>query len=407
MAKFMKKSLMCTLALVLLLTSVPFTAKAATSMLPYSYSWTDSSTSKIVHQFYEYNNSKNTFSITKRVSSKGNYIYNSNDELIFAESKGSSVQYIGFDEKGTLLVIAKDGSIYGSSNLKVFLQLVKNVNATSFNYSIDDLIVSVQTTSGTLSVSSFKLMDEAVIEETEQQTETPVVNKVKNRIEQTENSAGEMVYTAFKNGKSYMTIIVKNAKVLNVTANVRLSDNLVGAKFLGIDESYNVYMYENNGSLYRFKYGSWYSAQKIALNGNFRSCSRNENGFISSITTTQKTYSIKQLTTDSKWKASRTYAVNKGSYSTMYIKGSAKSNTLSIKDKVLTLNGKTVAKNVSKFYFVNKKSFIYSKGSTLYKATLNKPKSVSKVTTKLKKVTLKNGLAKKVVLKSGKSIKLG
>ena len=401
MTNFVKKSLLCTFVLILLLALLPTTnVYASSTMPPHGYTWKDSSTNKLVYQYNTYNSSKGYYTTSKTVYSDGKNIYNSKNELIFANTNGS----VGYDEKGTLLVVSANGTLYGSSNLKVFQALLEGKNATYFKYSVDNIVTSVKTSDGMVSVSSFKLTQEA-LPGSNSETET-VINKAKNRVDQTENSAGEMVFKAYKNGKAYMTIIVDGPRVLNNTAKVRLSDTLIGAKFLGIDSSYNVYMYENNGSLYRFKHGSWHSAQKIALKGNFKSCEKDKNGFVTKISLANKTYTIKQLTTDSKWKANRTYAVNKDSYSTMYIKNSSKSNTLSLKDKVLQLNGKTVAKNVGKFYFVNNKRFVYTKGTTLYEASINKPKATEKVTSKFKKVTLKNGLAVKAVLKNGKTIKL-
>lgn len=406
MKNFIKKSLMCTLALLLMVTSIPITALAANDLPPYGYTWEDSSSGETVYQYYEYNQKKGTFSISKRVSSKGNYVYNANGDLIFSSSKGSSSKYIGFDEDGTLIIIAQDGSVYASENLKVFQQVLKKCNATTLKYNVDDLVTSVKTKKGTVSVSNFQFEPE-VLDKNEVEKEEVVVNKAKNRVDQTENSAGEMVYLVYKDGKLHMKLVVGETKVLNETADVRLSDTLVGAKFLGVDYSYNVYMYETNGCLYRFKYGEWYSAQKIALSGNFRSCSRDDNGFISKISTNNKTYTIEQLTTDSKWKATRTYAVNKESYATLYIKGSAKSHTLTLSDEaVLQLDGTTVAKNVDEFYFVNKTYFVYSKDSKLYKASLSNPTDATRVTSKFKEITLKNGLATTALLTTGKTLKL-
>lgn len=406
MKNSIKKSLTLLIALVLMLTSIPITAMAATETAPYGYTWEDSSSGKTIYQFYEYDNKHDTFSVTKRVSAKGNYIYSAAGDLIFSSSKGNSSKYIGFDEDGTLIIIAQDGSVYASENLKVFQQVLKKCNASSLNFNLDDLVTSVKTQKGTVSVSNFQLQVE-VLDENKFPEQEVVVKKAKNRVDQTENSAGEMVFKAYKDGKHYMTLIVGKNKVLNETAEVRLSDTLKGAKFLGIDTNYNVYMYETNGSLYRFKYGEWYSAQKIALSGTFKSCSRDDNGFLSKVVTTNATYAIDQLTTDSKWIAKQTYAVNKDTYATLYIKNSAKSHTLSIDDDdVLYLDGTYITKNVDEFYFVNKSSFVYIKGTKLYKASISDPSTATRITSKFEEAHLTNGLIKKVTLTTGASLNL-
>ena len=85
MTNFVKKSLLCTFVLILLLALLPATnVYASSTMPPHGYTWKDSSTNKLVYQYNTYNSSKGYYTTSKTVYSDGKNIYNSKNELIFA-----------------------------------------------------------------------------------------------------------------------------------------------------------------------------------------------------------------------------------------------------------------------------------------------------------------------------------
>ena len=280
--------------------------------------------------------------------------------------------------------------------------------AMNLNYNYDDLAETVTTTSGTLNLSTLYPTVPAppTVPTIPNQ---PGTIKTNNRVEIYANSAGEMVYTAYNGTKVKVSITVSNdgLKILNTTNDVRLSDTLKGVKFMGIDSSYNVYMYETNGTLYRFVFGSWYSAEKIVLDGNFKTMRIDENGFLSTIITDKTTYSIKQLTPSTKWEASYTYAVTKDVYATLYTKGSAKSTTLMLIDGILTLNGKEVDDKVTAFGFISDTKFCYIRNGKAYTAPISDPTDYHRLCSDAVSFKMNDvGLVTKIVLSTGKVIKV-
>jgi hypothetical protein len=345
------------------------------------------------------------YQCTREFYSKSTIVYKSGGTVFQSNSAGTGAKYNGFDAEGNFYVITKSGELKCSDTSGKVTTLLAS-GAISLSYDCDDLAYIVRTTVGNKYLDGLTSAPDIDYDINDP---LPTENKSAERVEIYTNSANEQVSDCYKNNKKIMSIIVSSngSKILNDTANVRLSDTLKGAKFLGVDSSYNVYCYEVSGVLYRFKYGAWYSAEKLSLTGNFKSYKLDDNGFISKVVTTKASYTVKQLTTSSKWKASKTYVVSKSNYATMYVKGSTKSYTLLLSNGTLTLNGKKVATNVSKYGFVTAKKIAYIKNGTVYTASVGKPTKSTKICTKAKSFKATSvGLLNKVVLSSGKTKKL-
>lgn len=395
------KKLVIWLLVTCMLVSViaPTTAFAADTS-PYGYTYDDAATYRTIYKYYRYDTNKKTYVLDREFYSKGSYLYKSNGTLITSNSLGAGSKYQCFDTAGNFYSILKDLSVSKVDITGKIIDLNLK-NAVKFNYNSDDLGISVSTKDG-----NFYLSNLAPAPETDDDEDTQVpttVSKPKNRVDVYTNSAGELVYDGYQNSNLKTRIIVSsNGKsVLNATNKVRLTDTLKGAKFIGFDTSYNVYLTEGN-SLYRFISGNWYSAQRMALNGSYKSFKRDDNGFISKVVTSNASYTISQLTTPNKWRASKTYAVSKGNYTTLYIKGSTSSHTLSLKSKSLYLDGKKVASGVSKFGFINSKKFAFIKtNKNVYTATLTKPSKAKKVYSGGKSFKTSSGLTTKVVTTKG------
>lgn len=386
------------LIIVMLGITTPVPANAADTS-PYGYTYDDSANFRTVYKFYCWSSSKNNYGLAKEFYSKGSYVYTANGVLICNNSKSNGALYNGFDENGNFFIITKDSSVVKIDTTNKVTTLLEK-GATHLNYNADELAYSVGTSNGNVYLSNLNPAPE-----TDNDTYTePVVQKASNRVEIYTNSANELVYEAYKNNKIQTKLVVSSngSSVLNATAKVRLTDTLKGAKFVGFDTSYNVYLYEK-GTLYRFKEGNWYSPQKLALSGNYKSFQKDENGFVTKIVTSQTSYTMKQLTTSSKWKATKTYVVSKSGYKTLYIKGSVTSNTLALSSGVLTLNGKKVSRSVKNYGFVGSKKIIYmKKNGVVYTASLSKPTKAKKLCTKGKSFKCSSvGLVTKVLTSKG------
>ena len=391
---------MLTIAFVIALACLTSITAFAKTNAPYGFTYDDSASGKTIYQYYSYSQALNRYVPTCKFYSNGLYVYTENGVLVCNTSAGSGSRYNGFDEKGNFYIVTSSGQLTCIDSRKQTKVLLES-GTVKLNYNSDDIAITVSTTSGTKSLSTLEIVPDS---DNDDDYTTPVVTKSKNRVDVYTNSANELVYEAFNNGKVKTQIIVSNngKKVLNATNGVRLSDTLVGAKFLGFDSSYNVYLYENNGTLYRFKSGSWYSAEKLSLSGTYKNFKKDENGFISKIVSTNGSYTIKQLTNSNKWKANKTYTVKKSGYITLYTKGSSKSNTLTLKSRHLSLNGKKIATGVTKYGFTSSRKIIYIKNGKAYTSTLSNPSKAKKVCLKAKNLTTnKYGLVTKVVMAQG------
>jgi hypothetical protein len=407
MIKTSKKTIRNLLTLVLAVVmafSVMSVPVYAASTDPYGFTYDDAATGKTWYRYYSYNASSKNYTPVREFYSRGSSVYTSKGVLVANNSNGSGSRYNGFGTDGKFYWITSSGSLT-VSNLDNTVSVLLESGATKLNYSDSELAITVTTTSGTKSLST--LQDVPATDDNDYIVPDKTVSK--NRVEIYTNSAGEMVYDAYSDGKLKTKIIIsKNeSKVLNATAGVRLTDTLSGAKFVGFDTSYNVYLVEGS-TLYRFKQGKWYQAEKLALNGAFSSFKRDDNSFISKIVTSKDSYTIKQLTTSSKWKASKTYAVKKSGYQTLYTKGSTTSNVLKLSSGKLSLNGKQIATGVKSYGFVSGKKFIYITSKNIaYTATLSSPKKTTKVCSKVKSLTYSSvNLVTKVKLSNGKTQKI-
>lgn len=400
MSKFKSSTIrnLLTLALVFALvfgTTVP--TFAATTPAPYGFTYDDTAEGKTMYKFYKWSSKEDSYLPTRVFYSKGNYVFTSAGVLVCNTSIGNGSYYNGFDSLGNFYVITKSGALNKvDTNNKVTVLLTSG--AIKLNYNTDDIATTVKTTTGSKSLPTLANVPETDDDDT---YNPPTVAKQKNRVDMYTNSAGELVYEAFYNNKLKTQIVVRGTKVVNTTAKVRLTDILSGAKFVGFDTSYNVYLYEK-GILYRFKSGSWYSAERLSLSGTYKSFKKDSNGFISKVVTTKSSYTIKQLTTSSKWKASKTYAVRKSGYVTLYSKGSSRSNTLTLKSSKLSLNGKLIATGVKYYGFTPSKKIIYLKNGSVYTAYISKPKSPKKFCSKARSLYANSiGLVTKVTLNHG------
>lgn len=371
----------------------------AASRDPYGFTYDETFSGKTIYQYHSYSLKDDNFKV-REFYSKGTYVYRSSDkQLVLNNTTASGSKFNGFDDEGNFYCICSDTSLV-KTDINNKSKIVLEKGAKSLNYNSDDLVTTVTTESGRLYINTLNPAPD--VDDGDDYDYTPP-SRPSNRVDIYTNSAGELVYEAYKESRLLTQIVISaNGKnVLNSTDKVRLSDTLKGAKFLGFDTKYNVYLWEPN-SLYRFKAGHWYSAEKMQLSGSYKSFKKDTNGFISMVVTSNGSYTIQQLTTSKKWKASKTYVVQKSGYATLYIKGSTASHTLTLKSNSLKLDGKKIASNVRKYAFVSGTKLIYMKGSNVFVAALKSPKKAIKLFKNGKNFKKNsNGLVKQVVTTKG------
>lgn len=390
---------------------------ATVTKAPYGYSWVDDNTSNKHIQFYEFDKNLNSYRITRRVMMKNKNLYSNSGALLY-----TSVKEAGYSSAGDLYVILSTGNVekmtYAGKKASY------KVDAIKLNFDAEDLVTTILVTGkGNVKLSDLANVanptptpspspspSPAPVSPTPTPTNpspTPTPSKAKNRVERTDSN-GNQIVRAYKDNKKKLQLYVSGSKILNETNGVRLSDTVKGAKFLGIDTGYNVYLSEINGKLYKFKFGNWYSAEVVNIDGDVKSVINNNNGFITAIKTAKGTeYKISELNKSGAWVAKKTYAVNKGSYVTLYTKGSSKSKTLNLKNGTLYLNGKKVSTKVTKFGFVNAKKFVLIKSGKVYTASIASPTKLKAVNSK-KKGTIKPGKLGLITTATigGKAVKL-
>lgn len=410
----MKKTIMSlALAFCLIIGMCP-TALASSETDPYGFYYDEASLGRTMYEYYVYDRREDSHIIAKTFYSIGNSVYTGNGELVTNSSAGSGALYNGFATNGDFYFITSSGSLIRVDSAG--RQSVQySSGAISLSYTSDDLAEIVQTTSGNKYLSNLSGAPSGTPGTPGNNNNNKPGSKT-SRVEMYTNTSGEMVRDAYELGNLKVSIVVsKDGKsVLNATYGVRLSDTLKGAKFLGFDTSYNVYLYEKNGTLYRFTFGNWYSAECVRLDSKFKTFRTDQNGFISTIITEKSSYTIGQLTdtVNNKWVAKETYAVVKDTYTTLYTKGSVESNTLMWDDGSLYLNGIVVApkivaglitSNIGDFGFISDKEFCYIRENMVFICSIyDRPEDGWCYCTDAKSLRTNDvGLVNQVVLRNG------
>lgn len=422
----MRKNLIsCVITLILAVTFALGTcpvAFAASTNDPYGFTYDDSASGKTMYKYYAFSAKDNHYTPTKTFYSVGNTVYTSGGQAVLTSSAGSGSRYNGFSADGTFYMITNGGGLV-SINASNSIGTVYSSGAIRLVYNTDDIAYAIETASGNVALTPGTTLTPSIPGTTPGTNpgtppgNNPTTPTNQNRVELYTNSAGEYVYNAYEAGVIKLTLAVSSdeQQVLNVTNSVRLTDTLKGAKFLGMDTAFNVYLYEtreNGGSLYCFLYGNWYAAQKIELDSAFKKLEKNENGFISAIITEKSRYPIigseNNNGTYNQWVATHTYAVSKETYSTMYIKNSTKSYTLMLVNGALTLDGVILSNGVTRFGFISESTCCYITNGTVFTVSLNNPTAThqyicfSAANFKTNEV----GLVTSIVLSTGETIKI-
>lgn len=163
-------------------------------------------------------------------------------------------------------------------------------------------------------------------------------------------------YDAYKNNKLVISTACKNANVWLETYQLLLSETCVGAKFVGYSHDYHTVLYDQDGTVYAFAYGDYNRAIPISLGEEIKSYTKDDNGFIESITTSKKTYNLDSLlgeydNDDFIWMGNIEYVTNSTSKSTAYDDDNEVIATLKKSNNYLYYNGEKLDNSYKPTYF--------------------------------------------------------
>ena len=220
-------------------------------------------------------------------------------------------------------------------------------------------------------------------------------SKSSSKVEEWKDSAGQH---HFKFGKN--EVIVDGKKIyLN---DYRISELCTyGVRFIGIDTSGRVYLYEDKTiSLYRFKVSNIFKPDKIKFKKGtkLQNIVTNKKGCMTKVVTSSGTFTVKQLVVDKTWYPKKSYVINKQNYCTYYMAETSKTYTLTLKGNKLYLGKKLVAKGITRKtesfgLYKNYIRYIYKENAYQKKIGSKKATIWKRNVKKLKYDTKKTGFA--------------
>lgn len=346
-------------------TAIQENAAVADENPPYAYVWKDAS--NVTHyQFYEYSSREDAYVVGERVISIGSTVYNTEGEVLYQSVK-TGADNIGYSADGDLYVITKAGNLekLSSTGNKT---TYKNYRYTKLVLDWDDLVTGVVTSTGR-EIKLSKLGTGSTTTVTP--TPTPVPSTKGNRVERT--GAEAQTIKAYKGKDLMVQLYINKGTVLEELADVYLSSTCKGAKFLGLDADFSVYLYETGGTFYKFTYGNWFFPTTLEIEGELKKYQEDENGFITKLVTTEKTYDVSEFA--DKFVANKTYAVQKENYSTLYVKGTNISHTLRLDGDSFWVNDEEILYlGVVDYGFVDENTYIMVlDNGDAYTATIEMP----------------------------------
>lgn len=210
---------------------------------------------------------------------KGTKFYGMDGQRLYSDLKAESPDYIGYDKDGLLYVVTSSGKLLSfKSNNSSYTTLLSS-GVIKLYQDDNDLTVKVGTSSGVKTLPY-------LTEESSPSSEAYVINY--------RTSGNHIIYEAYKYGSVYLTVTCDNSYVY--VAGYTISEDCRGAKFVGIDSSYNVYLQDTSGTIYKYYYGSWTKPYSTKMSGDVYEFNYDSNGFFESIATSNGTYKIGSLT---------------------------------------------------------------------------------------------------------------
>lgn len=375
-------------------------AASASSNTPYNFISYDSSTSSYTSVYYDYSSGFGRIDYTRGLTWKGSTLsFTNSGDVITKKMKAGSTpawanngSYLVWQEDGNVLQIQKYGTSSPTSVSNVTTitldaeNMVKSVTMSDKTTKTISELVKSGTSSGNSSKSdsgSGSASGDADSGSSNSKSGSGSNNSSNAgsnsksepiTVSPSTDSAGRMVYK-ISNGHK---VVVDGKDVYYDDYKISELCNS-GVRFVGIDASGNVYLYEDaSASYYRFKQANIFSPEKIKLasGAELVKAVTNSNNVLTAIQTSVGTFKVSQLVVDKTWYPSKTYAINKSGYCQYYLADTNKSYTLTLKGSALYLGAKQIQTGISRkensFGFAGSK--IYSqKGSKAYWATIKAP----------------------------------
>lgn len=289
-----KKILATILALVLLSTGLTSVAFAAVTTDPYGHYYYDETQKQEIVTFSQYDKNDEAYYVVERTHYGGSMIWG--DGFTRNDLKGTAYENIGYASDGALWYVNNKNELFrkarGSYTFELMLTGASYLKADRELTKGDDILKSVITTNG-----SSKLLKDLKPEVDQPSPGGPDKSKGNYVVMGTTTDRTKSFMEAYKNSKVEFTLYTRGANVWHHQANVLLSDEAMGLKFLGIDENYNVYLYEISGFIYKFVNGKWNVAvsSNSKYSGEVYCFNYDKYGFAYEVVTTTGTYKLKDI----------------------------------------------------------------------------------------------------------------
>lgn len=284
--------------------SISTTAFAASGVKddPYGYTWLDESSDIWYFQYYRAPKGDNVYSVVDYAYLKGNTLYDANSKII-SKSVRSMDDNPSLDTKptvaffkGDLVFLTTDGELckMASSTSTKYSKSTTAPGAKYFTLDADGLGYQI----GSKTLSSFGFNGSYNRDNATNNGNTSNPTDKKGNFILTYAYPGDplkVCYDAYQNDKVILSVYCKNANVWCESHQTLLSDTCVGAKFVGFSTNYDTILYDQDGTVYAFAFGNYEKAFPISLGEEIMSYKKDANGFVESITTSRKTYSLSEL----------------------------------------------------------------------------------------------------------------
>lgn len=292
---------MLLIAVMTMLSAVPAFARVVKDD-PYGFTWLDESEDIWYFQYYEFDDSEDAYEVTDYAYLEGNKLYDKKGKLIVSnvyamdDDPNANATVAFYNEK--LYFINKAGEVcrmdsstssnYSKStkvsNVKYFTLDADGLGSRVSNYYLSNLSFSGSYSRGTSSGSPGS--------GTPDKEGEYVLTYAYN------GDPLKTAYDAYYDDELLISIYCKGSNVWVETEDLLLSDTCVGAKFVGYSRGYFTILYDLDGTMYCFAYDDFDTALPISFNEEIKSYTKDDDGFIESITTTRTTYDLEDLIED-------------------------------------------------------------------------------------------------------------
>jgi hypothetical protein len=289
------------LAIAITTLTVPAFAKTVKTN-PYGFTWLDEEEDIWYFQLYEYDNGEDAYEITDYAYLDGNKLYDKKGKLIVSnvyamdndpeDWKQPTVAF--YKEK--LYFITKTGNVcrmdsstdsdYSKntsiSNVKYFTLDAEGLGSKASSSYLSNMSFSGSYSRGTSSDSGYGGSGS-------DKEGDYVLTYAYN------GDPTKTAYDAYYNDELLISIYCKGSNVWVETEKLLLSETCVGAKFVGYSKGYLTILYDMDGTMYCIPYDDWDEAYPISFNEAISYYTKDDDGFIETITTTRKTYNLEDL----------------------------------------------------------------------------------------------------------------